>query len=174
VGHELVTAHMVFDMQPDFRKKGRLVARGHFTDPLASILYSSVISRKPVQIEFLLAVLNGLDVMSDDIGNAYLTARTGKEVLSTCGQALVDPCISRKAVIISALQGLNSSGADMRSCLAEELCDKSSYGSCQANYDVWFRSAQRPDDGKYYKYVLAHTDDIFMFVMHSNSNIQSS
>jgi hypothetical protein len=65
-----------------------------------------------------------------------------------------------KAEVVGALQGLSSSEADMRSCLAEELCDRLGYGSCQADYDVWSRPAQRPDDGKYYKYVLAHTDDI--------------
>jgi hypothetical protein len=63
-------------------------------------------------------------------------------------------------VIVSALQGLNSSGADMRSCLAEELRDRLSYESCQADYDMWFRPAQRLDSGKYYRYVIAYTDNI--------------
>jgi hypothetical protein len=64
VGHELVTTHMVFEMQPDFTTKGRLVARGHFTDPLSSTFNFSVVSRKPVQIEFLLTRLNGLGALA--------------------------------------------------------------------------------------------------------------
>jgi hypothetical protein len=99
-----------------------------------------------------LAVPNNLEILSD--------ARTGQEIFVTCGQTFVDQSISRKAEIVSALQGLNSSGADSGSCLAEVLCDRLSYGSCQADYDVWFRLAQGPSCGKYYKYVIAYTDNI--------------
>jgi hypothetical protein len=131
----LVT-HMVIDMKPDSTMKGRLVARGHHTDPLSSISYSSVVSRKLVLIGCLLAEPNGLVVISDDIGIAYLSAMTREKDFVTCGQTFVDRCISRKAEIVSALQGLNSGGADKRSCLAEVLRDCLSYGSCQADYDV--------------------------------------
>jgi hypothetical protein len=58
------------------------------------------------------------------------------------------------------LHSLNSSGADWRFCLAEVLRDRLGYESCQGDYDVWFRSAQRPNSGKYYKYVIAYTDNI--------------
>jgi hypothetical protein len=65
-----------------------------------------------------------------------------------------------KAEVVSALQGLNSSGADSGSCLAEVLRDCLSYGLCQADYDVWFGPTQGPSCGKYYKYVIAYTDNI--------------
>jgi hypothetical protein len=38
------------------------------------MMYSSVVSRNSVQIGFMLAVLNGLDMMACDLENAYLNA----------------------------------------------------------------------------------------------------
>jgi hypothetical protein len=70
MGHELVTAHMVIDVKPDSTKKGRLVARGHLTDPLSSSSYYSVVSRESVLIEFVLTALNGLEVLLADTVNA--------------------------------------------------------------------------------------------------------
>jgi hypothetical protein len=128
VGHKLVAVHVVFDMQPDIIRRGRLVERGHLMDSPSSTSHPSVVSRESVLIGFLLAVPNYLEILSD--------ARTGQEVFVACGQTFVGRCISRKAEIVGALQGLSSSEADMRSCLAEKLCDRLSYESCQANCNM--------------------------------------
>jgi hypothetical protein len=74
----LVAVHVVFDMQPNFAKTGRLVARGHLIDSPSPTSFASVVCWKSVPIGFLLAVPNDLEVLSDDIGNAYLKARTRK------------------------------------------------------------------------------------------------
>jgi len=42
-------------------------------DPPMTLTYSSVISRDSVLIAFLLAALNDINILSCDIGNAYLT-----------------------------------------------------------------------------------------------------
>ena len=55
-----------------------MVAGGHTMDTPSSITYSSVVSRDSVCIAFLVAALNDLDVMSADIGNAYLNAPNKK------------------------------------------------------------------------------------------------
>ena len=64
--------HMIFDINMDgnFTRKARLVADGHTTAPLSSIIYSSVVYRESVRISFLLRYLNGLDIFACDIGNA--------------------------------------------------------------------------------------------------------
>jgi hypothetical protein len=47
----------------DFTRKARFVAGGHTTYTPGSITYSSVVSRDSVQLAFLIAGLNDLDVL---------------------------------------------------------------------------------------------------------------
>ena len=69
---------MIFDMKMDFTRKAQFVAGGHLTD--SSVTYSSVVSHDSVRIAFLIAALNGLDVMACDIRNAYLNAPCREKV----------------------------------------------------------------------------------------------
>jgi Reverse transcriptase (RNA-dependent DNA polymerase) len=94
----------------DFTRKARLVAGGHVTDPPTSITYSSVVSRELVRIVFLIAALNDLDIMTADIGNAYLNAFTSEKVYTITGPEFGEEA-GRVAIIIRALYGLKSSGA---------------------------------------------------------------
>jgi hypothetical protein len=52
--------------------------------PIASV-YSGVVSLRGLHIIIFLAELNGLELWSADIGNAYLEARTQEKVYSTTG-----------------------------------------------------------------------------------------
>jgi hypothetical protein len=54
--------HVIFDVEMDFSQKTQFVAGGHMTVTPTSITYSSVVSRDSVQISFLIAVLNDLDM----------------------------------------------------------------------------------------------------------------
>jgi hypothetical protein len=74
IGFQEIKCHVVFDVKMDFTRKARFVAGGHMTQPATSMTYSSVVSRDSVRLAFLLATLNGLQVLSCDIGNAYLNA----------------------------------------------------------------------------------------------------
>jgi hypothetical protein len=85
VGHQHIPCHLVFDVKMDFTRKARFVAGGHVTEPPASITYASVISRDSVQIAFLIAALNDLDLLAADISNAYLNAPCHEKVYTTCG-----------------------------------------------------------------------------------------
>ena len=49
-----------------------MVAGGHMNNHTASLKYSFVVSRNSVKIAFVIAALNGLDILAADIGNAYL------------------------------------------------------------------------------------------------------
>ena len=62
---------MIFDVKMDFTRKARFVVGGHLTDAPSSVTYSRVVSRDSVCLAFLVAALNGLDVMACDIGNTY-------------------------------------------------------------------------------------------------------
>jgi hypothetical protein len=57
------------------------VAGGHQTDSPASITYSSVVARDSVRIILMIVALNGLDLNSCDIKNAYLTADCREKIL---------------------------------------------------------------------------------------------
>jgi hypothetical protein len=71
-GHQEIKCHIVFDVNMDFTRKAGFVAGGHMTEAPSAITYSSIVSRESVKIAFLIAALNDLDIMSCDIGNAYL------------------------------------------------------------------------------------------------------
>ena len=77
VGYQEIHCHMIFDINMDgrFTCKARYVAGGHTTDPPSSITYSSVVFRDSVRILFTLAALKDIDIISADIGNAYLNAK---------------------------------------------------------------------------------------------------
>ena len=113
---------MIFDIKPDFKRKARFVAGGHMTDPPSSITYASVVSRESVRIAFMLAALNGLDVMAADIGNAYLNAPAREKICVACGPEFGSNQ-GRPVLIVRALYGLRSSGARWREHMAATLRD---------------------------------------------------
>ena len=55
---------MIFDVKMDLTRKAHFVAGGHMTEAPASITYSSVVSRDSVQIAFLIAALNDLEIIA--------------------------------------------------------------------------------------------------------------
>jgi hypothetical protein len=60
-GYKKIPMHMVFDIKMDFTQ-----------NPPAFLTYLSVVLHEGACIPFLLAVLNGLEVIASDVGNAYL------------------------------------------------------------------------------------------------------
>ena len=74
IGYTEINCHMIFDVKMEFTHKARFVAGGHMTEAPSSITYASVITRDSVRLAFLIAALNGLDILACDIGNAYLNA----------------------------------------------------------------------------------------------------
>ena len=158
VGYKWIPLHLIFDVKMDFTRKVRLVAGGHVTDPPTSITYSSVVSRESVRIAFLVAALNDLEVLSADIGNAYLNAPTREKVYTTAGKEFGSR-EGQTVLIVRALYGLKSSGAAWRAHLAQSLRDLL-YIPSYADGDVWYREATKPDGFAYYEYLLVYVDDI--------------
>ena len=115
----------------------------------ASITYSSVVSRDSVRIGFLVAALNGLEVLSCDIQNAYLTAPCREKFYIVAGREFgTDE--GKIYVVDRALYGLKSAGASFRAFLGEHLWDMG-YRSSYSDPDVWLRPAVKPDGFKYYE-----------------------
>jgi hypothetical protein len=71
-GYKRILYHFVFDVKIDGRRKARLVAGGHRTEPPKEDTYSGVVSLEGVRLGFLLAHMNKLMVCTGDVGNAFL------------------------------------------------------------------------------------------------------
>ena len=63
-----IKCQLIFDVDmEDFRIKAQIVASGHLTDTKMAMRYSSVVSRKSVRIELMLAALNNIEVKTTGI-----------------------------------------------------------------------------------------------------------
>jgi hypothetical protein len=105
--HKEIPCHIIFDIKMDFTRKARFVAGGHKTDPPLSHTYSSVVSRDSVRIGFLMAALNGLDILAADIGNAYINANVREKVYFIAGDEFGE---SRKGKPVIIFAGKQSDG----------------------------------------------------------------
>ena len=170
-GYKKVLLMMIFDIKMDFTRKARLVARGDLTDPPSTLTYSSVVSRESVRIAFLVASMNGLEIMMFDVGNAYLNAFTSEKLYCIAGKEFGDE-EGRLMIIRRALYGLKSSGAAYRAHFAQTLSDLG-FKSCQADPDVWMRPATNDKGFDYYEYILTYVDDCLV-VSHNPKRIIDS
>jgi hypothetical protein len=153
-----IGCHIVFNIKMDFTRKARFCAGGHTTDTPAEMTYSSVVSRDSVRIGFMLASLNGLDVMAYDLENAYLNAPCVEKIWFEGGLE----CRSNKGkvcVVVRALYGLKSAGALWRATLAQALRDIG-FVSTIADPDVWIRPAACKDGYEYYEMLLVYVGDV--------------
>jgi len=128
-----------FSCENGFTRKTRLVAGGHLTDhPPEVLTYSSVVSRNSVQLAFMLAKLNGLDMIMTNIGNAYLNAEVIEKYYAIAGPEVreLQGCT---VVIVRALYGLKSAGAAWNHHLANKLMQLE-FEPVPAGPDVWRRA----------------------------------
>jgi len=66
-GFQEIKCHLIFDVKSTLQRKARFVAGGHLMDAPKGTTYSSVVSRESIRLFFLIAALNGLDVLVCDI-----------------------------------------------------------------------------------------------------------
>lgn len=161
-GFKNITLHMVFDIKMDglFTRKARLVADGHKTgEAPAHTTYSSVVSRESVRLAFLHAALNGLEVMSCDVSNAYLNAPCKEKIWIEAGPEFG----SEKGtvqIIQKALYGLKTSGNSWRQVLSQFIEEHLGFKNSKADPDVYIKAACKPNGEKYYEWLLVYVDDI--------------
>ena len=161
VGSKLIPYHIIFDVKLDLTRKARLVAGGHRNKDVPKYTtFSTVASRDSVRIMFLIAALNGLNILSTDVGNAYLNAECREKVHVKCGKELFGPQHEGKyAVIARALYGLKSSGASWRHHFATEIRNLG-FTNTKADGDVYMRKTHRSDGTPYYEYIVVYVDDV--------------
>jgi Reverse transcriptase (RNA-dependent DNA polymerase) len=159
VGYTRINCHMVFGIKMEtLVRKARLVAGGHMTGEPETSSYSSVVTRESVRIGFLLAAVDGVRMLSCDIGNTYLNADTNEKVYTIAGPEFGGEQ-GQVMIIKKALYGLKTSGKEWRELFAGTLSDfkfRSTYG----DPDVWLRGAVHSDQHRYYERLLVYVDDI--------------
>ena len=79
------TGHMIFDERMDFTMKARWVLDGHKTAEPKISTYAGVVSRWSVCIALTYAAINGVDVTTANIMNAYLQAPSTQHDYIVCG-----------------------------------------------------------------------------------------
>ena len=161
-GSKRIPYHIIFDARFDLTRKARLVAGGHMHKDVPSYdTYSSVVSRDSVRMLLMIAALNDLDVLSADIGNAYLNARNKERVHVICGPELFGPEAEGKtAVIVRALYGLKSAGNAWRHHFSTYIRTELGYETTVADNDVYRKATVKPDGTKCYSYFIVYVDDI--------------
>ena len=170
-GSKKINYHFVFDVKHDLVRKARLVAGGHLNKNVPSYLsYSSVILKETVRLCFMVAALNGLEILVGDIGNAYLNAKPRER----CYVTITDPflfgpsCVGRQAQIVRALYGMKSSGAAWRDLFASVLHKEMNFENCMADHDLWFHADVDGEQNEYYTYICIYVDDV-LIVSHQPS-----
>ena len=160
-GYQEVRCHMIFDVKMNgLARKARLVARGHTTDTPSSITYSSVASRDSVRIAFLVAPLNDLDVMSADIGHAYLNAPNKEKTWAVAGPEFGTEQ-GAVFIITHVLYGLKSTGAAGRSFFTQALTQLH-FRLTRGDGDIYIKPQTKPNGMKYYGMLLVYVDDILV------------
>ena len=154
-GFQRINVHFVFDVKATLQRKARLVAGGHMTDPPKDSVYSGVVSLRSLRLICFLAELNELELMSADIGNAYLEAYTKEKVYCVAGPEFGN-LAGHTLIIVKALYGLRTSGAHFHKRLANTLRDLG-FRQSYADPDVWMR-----DNGETWDYVCVYVDDLLV------------
>ena len=120
----------------DFTCKARWVLDGHKTPDMEGSTYAGVVSRESIWIVFLYAALNGLDVFSADICNAYLQAPLSRKDYVICRAEFGIENIGHVGLIHRALYGGKSARKDFHNHL--QLCmHYLKFSSCPADPDEW-------------------------------------
>ena len=153
-----ITCHLIFEVKFNLQRKAPYVAGGHLTDPPSTMTYLSVVSRESIRIGFLVAALNGLDVLAADIQNAYLNAPTEEKVWFRAGPEW-GAHAGKPVLIVRALYGLKSSGQAWRSHFAQTL-ERLGFKSSLADPDVWYKPSVKSTGEEYYTYLLVYVDDL--------------
>ena len=167
-GYEKASGHLVFDVRMTLERKARWVKDGHRTPEPTWSTYAGVVSRESVRIAFTYAALNNLQVCAADIQNAYLQAPSSEKHYVVCGPEFGLENVGRKAIIVRALYGGKSAGADYWRHVRKAM-EEMSFESCKADPDVWMRPGTRADGTTFWEYVLLYTDDILAIMENPES-----
>ena len=167
LGYQEIKCHMVFAVKMDFTRKAQFVAQGDLATIAPEVTYSSVVSRDSIRLAFLIAALNGLEIMACDVMNAYLNAPCREKVWFVGGKDTGED-EGKVLVVDRALYGLKSSGASWRNMLSKTIQENFGFTPTRADNDVYRWPAVDAEGFKYYEYILVYVDDILILSKEPN------
>jgi hypothetical protein len=159
VGYTKSSGHLVFEVRMTLERKARWVKDGHRTKNPENSTYAGVVSRESVRIALLYAALNDLPVCACDIQNAYLQAPSSEKHFIICGPEFGLENVGKVAIIVRALYGGKSAGADYWRHVRQAMTSMK-FHACPADPDVWMREGVKDNGTIYWQFVLLYTDDI--------------
>ena len=134
-----------------------LVVESHVLHTLDVVAYSSVVTGETLCIALTMAILHDLEVKIANALNAYRMAPNREKIWIVLGPKFGDYFC--KSAILSALYGLKSAGASVRTHLAQ-CVQELGYKSCDADPGPWINPDFGPEDKlKYYSYMLCYVDE---------------
>ena len=156
-GYKWIPYHCVYDAKFDGRRKCRLVAGGHMTNPSSEDVFSGVVGMETVRLGFILAKMNNLLVCAGDIGNAFLYGRTKEKVYIKAGNEFPEHMRGKRLLIVKALYGLKSSSSRFHEHLSQKLLTLG-YKPTKVDADLWYKKV-----GDHYEYIARYVDDVICF-----------
>ena len=103
--------------------------------------------------------MNGLPIFGADIQNAYLQAPTTEKHYIIFGPEFGLDNVGKKAIIVRALYGGKSAGADYWRHVRKAM-DEINFTPCKSDPEVWMRPGVKDDGTEYWQYFLLYTNDI--------------
>ena len=86
IGYKSIRVHFVFVVKHDGLHKELLVEDGHSKPVTNTDVYSLVVSLRGPRMVFFISDINGIKILSTDIGNTYLESKTEEKVYVEAGQ----------------------------------------------------------------------------------------
>ena len=161
-GYKPAFYRIFFHIKMDITRKARYVLDGHGTPDPDGSAYAGVVSQESIKIALIYAALSNLNISTGDILNAYLHLPSFERYfIPKSGMEFGIDIVGQRAKIVRALYGGKSAGRDfcnhLRSCMTHF-----GFKLCQADLDIWMRSATKSDGTQYYQYTLLYVDDVLV------------
>jgi hypothetical protein len=122
------------------------------------------VSREIVRIAFIIAAINGCDMIAADVKNAYVQATALETYYAISGDEFGEDK-GKTALTVRALYGLKSSGDSSCAHIAHTLSDMR-FIPRRGDPHVWMRHAfNQMTKASYWEYILVYVDDLLAIGM---------
>jgi hypothetical protein len=147
---------MIFDIKMDFTRNALLVAGGRITDPPSCLTYSSVVSRESVGIAFLIAAVNGYEIIAADVQNSYVQEKSLERYFAIEGDEFGGDK-GKKALIVRAIW-FKKFGSKLVSPYCPYF-DRHLLFPSHGDPDVWMcMDFNQTTNASYWEYLLVYVD----------------
>jgi hypothetical protein len=152
--YKRIPYQMIFDVKHDLRRKARLVAGGHMTNPPVEDVYSGVVGMNTVRLAFAVGAMQGLDVCAADISTAFLYGKTKEKLYIVAGPEFGPELEGKRLIVQGNWYGLRSAAATYHQ-VASAVLRKIGFRPTKVDPDLWMRKK-----GDHYEYLAIYVDDL--------------